>query len=259
MLRIDRNSARQWNGYNCSSGFEVQLDYADGERQGVGRLRSRLRYSRAGSSFGVDTSYQLTAPLAVLFRQNRHLIERELPRISAALSAHTAAFAEEVAAKEQSLRYSVLPDVFFDGRLEVLEKEPDIRVRLLRAEHVASLQRLQERTDWLANAAGRRWWYLLWDDLWRRNHSSLPALTDVDFSPHYSRSICVSLQLWQTRHGACHSYAFPRQYNPMTRTSLTDFLRARGFSLGRRAFFHPGLLNQIYVRYSDLLHGRIAH
>ncbi|GAA5877534.1 hypothetical protein JCM3774_005898 [Rhodotorula dairenensis] len=61
---------------------------------------------------------------------------------------------------------------------------------------------------------------------------SAVSLPEHRFSPHYFTSIC---------------------YHPMRRKDLEAFLADSGLAAGRRSFFHPGLLNRIYLYLDTLL------
>lgn len=193
VLRIERNSKFQWQGYNCSSGFDVQLEYSDGEAiQSDGRIRKGLRLTRSAHKLGVFSDFQLSKPLAILFRQNRQIIEARQPLVEATLQAHTRYFAHQAIAKQHALSYSMLLSAFLQRDLESLARNETCPVRQLATTHDLSVQHLQERWGCVHQSPGRTWWYLLWDDLWRRNRNEV-NLPEHRFSPHYSTSICVSL------------------------------------------------------------------
>ncbi|GAA5993738.1 hypothetical protein JCM10908_001061 [Rhodotorula pacifica] len=233
VLHVGRNSTFEWNGYNCSSGFAVRLDYTDGESvDSSERVRKGLKGTRSGASIGVFPNFQLSKPLAILFRQNRQTIEARQPQVEAALQAHSDHFAREAASKEHTLSYSMLLSAFLGRDLDSLAKhESSLAVRHLGSTHALSLRGLEERWRSLEGGTARAWWYLLWDDLWRRNRAAV-NLPEHRFSPHYSTSLC---------------------YQPMGRKGLEGFLQLSGIGIGKRSFFHPGLLNRIYFHLDMLL------
>lgn len=191
-LRISRNSSVAWKGSPCASGFDVRLEYADGETvEPDGRVREGLTLVRSGAQIGITPLFQLTPALATLFRQNRALVEANLHVVESHLEAHRTFFARELRSKVEALDYAIVDDVFFERNLEALalrERRPEVRD--LAYTHEVDLRLLQERYAWLSAEPGRRWWYLLWDDLWRRNRFTV-QLADEYFSPHYLLSICV--------------------------------------------------------------------
>lgn len=192
ILRIKRNSKFEWHGYNCSSGFDVRLEYLDGEIQSDGRIRKGLRLTRSACSLGVSADFQLSKPLAILFRQNRQIVEARQPRVEAILREHSRYFVHQAVAKQHALSYSMLLSAFLQRNLESLAKDESYPVQQLTAIHDLSVHRIQERWEHVSKSPGRTWWYLLWDDLWRRNRNEV-NLPEHRFSPHYPTSICVSL------------------------------------------------------------------
>ncbi|PRQ70885.1 hypothetical protein AAT19DRAFT_11042 [Rhodotorula toruloides] len=229
-LRIKHNSTCRWRGYNFSSGFDVSLEYRDGEGvDGRGRLRTGQRLMLSGPQFGVLPDFSLTQDLAKLFRLNRHLIDERLPDVERRMRQHREFFRREADLKSSVLSRGFLLSICGDDclstddinqHLRTTEKNPNIQQMVLL--HEATFVRLEERMSTVTSSAVRAWWFLLFDDLWRRN----PGLPAACFSPHYSSSIC---------------------YNPMSRAKLEAFLRERGFSTtSRYAYFHAGFLNQIY-------------
>ncbi|BGP51645.1 hypothetical protein JCM10450v2_007595 [Rhodotorula kratochvilovae] len=235
-LRIKRNSSFLWRGYNCSSGFDVALEYADGEGPGGdGRMQRGQRLVLAGADFGVHDDFQLTPALATLLRRNRVLVEQRLSAVERSHLQHRDFFRHEADLKHRVLSHSFLLAVFAEDRLSaheldlvLRESEHNPKVQSLVQTHKASIKRFEERMDAVTGDAVRGWWYLFFDDLWRRNHDV--GLQEEAFSPHYSSSIC---------------------YHPMSRPDLEAFLHARGFSTGRTGYFHTGFLNRLYFHLDE--------
>ncbi|GAA6052609.1 hypothetical protein JCM3770_006400 [Rhodotorula araucariae] len=235
-LRIKRNSTFLRRGYNYSSGFEVALEYADGEGPDRnGRMRHGQKLVLDGADIGVFDDFQLTPPLATLFRRNRTLVEQRVSPVERALLQHADFFRHEADLKHRVLSHSFLLNAFAqDGlsarQLECVlgESEHDPKVLRLVRTHKASITRLEERMDAVTGDAVRGWWYLFFDDLWRRNHDI--GLQEDAFSPHYSLSVC---------------------YHPMSRADLEAFLHSQGFSTGRTGFFHTGFLNRLYFHLDE--------
>ncbi|GAA5984952.1 hypothetical protein JCM11641_005596 [Rhodosporidiobolus odoratus] len=243
-LRIDRNSSFCWQNHNCSSGFDVTIQYADGDgvdRDGRHRLDQRL--TLPGPDFGVfDGDYTLNQVLATLFRENRSVIEHRLPRLLAKLHDHRRFFRYEAERKHRALSHSFLLSVFAEDQstsdleelLRATEQNP--KIQAMATLHHSLFLQLEERMAAVKASDTRGWWYLCWDDLWRRN-TDISGLANrpQDFSPHYRTSIC---------------------YHPMSRADLEAFLHARGFTTsGRTAFFHTGFLNQLYFYLDEQIFG----
>ncbi|GAA5904568.1 hypothetical protein JCM6882_004910 [Rhodosporidiobolus microsporus] len=240
-LRIDRNSSFLWRGMNCSSGFDVKLEYGDGvgpDRDG--RPTKHQQLVLPGSDFGIFDDFSLNQPLATLFRRNRLIIDKRLPDVEAKLQEHRDFFRLEAEKKHRTLSHSFLLSVFAEDRLSTVEldyllrvTEHDSKVRTMARRYKALFERLEQRMDAVKANDVRGWWYLVWDDLFRRNADVLKKKPE-DFSPHYRSSIC---------------------YNPMTRSALEAFLHQRGFTTSRPSFFHPGFLNQLYFYLDEQIFG----
>lgn len=195
-LRIKHNSTCRWRGYNFSSGFEVSLEYRDGE--GVdsrGRLRTGQRFMLSGPQFGVLDDFSLTQDVAKLFRLNRHLIDERLPDVERRMGQHREFFRHEADLKSSVLSRGFLLSIFADDRLSTDDIDQNLRtteqnpnVQQMCPLHKTTFVCLEERMSAVTSSAVRAWWFLLFDDLWRRN----PGLPAACFSPHYSSSICVS-------------------------------------------------------------------
>ncbi|GAA5865770.1 hypothetical protein JCM8547_002772 [Rhodosporidiobolus lusitaniae] len=245
VVRIKRNSSFLWRGYNFSSGFEVTLEYTDGEgADRDGRRQKKQHLVLEGPEFGLHDDFELTQPLATLFRHNRAIIERRLPEVEQQLQQHRAFFRDEANAKQTTLSHAFLLDVFAEDSLSVEEleyrlkaTERNSKVRKMVSSHRDVFLRLEERMDAIKSSDLRGWWYLCWDDLWRRNHNILHDKPE-HFSPHYRTSIC---------------------YNPMPRARLEEFLHERGLATkGSQAYFHVGFLNQIYFYLDERIFGNSA-
>ncbi|GAA5844290.1 hypothetical protein JCM9279_001756 [Rhodotorula babjevae] len=231
VVQLKRNSDFAWRGYKYASGFEISLEYADGDGIGEGGRQVRgQRLVLTGPQLGVLDDYQLTPELALLLRRNRVLVEQGLPAVERALLEHRNFFRREADLKRRTLSYSFLLKVFVDDSLSSSGLDAVLRssernpfVQELARAHKASTTRLEERMRAVSSDKVRAWWYIVWDDLWRRNHDvGFPAEA---FSPLYSSSIC---------------------YNPCSRAQLEAFLAKQDLSIGKRSYFHSGLLNRLY-------------
>lgn len=197
-LKIGRNSSFVWQGHNCSSGFEVSLEWRNGVGIGSnGKLRSDFELVLPGNQCGVGSDFAITRYLATLFRDNRRIIEHRLPLIEDALERHRRFFAQEADSKRRTLSYEFLFSVFAEDRLSSQELDLELRrietnekVRNLVTNHPATFRSLEERMKAVAGSRIRAWWFIVFDDLFRRNGVFKSRASD--FSPHYSSSICVS-------------------------------------------------------------------
>ncbi|GAA5976071.1 hypothetical protein JCM5350_000303 [Sporobolomyces pararoseus] len=239
-VKIKRNSSFFWQGYNYSSGFEVTFEWKGGKGIGIGKngkLSTDFELTLPGNQCGmIHSDFSLTLPLATLFKNNRHIIEQRLPLIEEAIVRHRNYFAKEFESKRQTLSYDFLFTIFAENTLSIEELDSNLgkvekneKVKNLIKNHSTSFNCLQERMKLVTSSKVRTWWYILFDDLFRRNRQVFKDKVE-DFSPHYSSSIC---------------------YLPMPRAQLEQFLNERGFptntnSSSSRTYFSRGFLNQIY-------------
>ncbi|GAA6037574.1 hypothetical protein JCM8097_006120 [Rhodosporidiobolus ruineniae] len=245
-VKIEHNSSLTWRGYNYSSGFDFKLEYADGEGlDRDGKQQQHQRLILPGERFGVFDFFELTQPLAALFRRNRGIIEARCRLVEEKLEQHRHFFSYEADRKHWTLSHAFLLSVFSNDRLSLSEldqvvqaTEKNPKVQSLARAYSATFRRLDEQMKAVKGDNVRAWWYLLWDDLYRRNSDILKKQLE-HFSPFYRTSLC---------------------YIPMARSQLESFLSAHGFSTtGRNAFFHSGFLNQIYFYLDEQLFGSSAH
>ncbi|GAA5930311.1 uncharacterized protein JCM15063_004770 [Sporobolomyces koalae] len=230
-VKIARNSSFVWQGYNCSSGFEISLEWRDGvgfDRSG--KPRTNLELTLPGSQCGILADFSLTRSLAILLRDNRQLIDQRLPLIEESLHRHRRWFSREAEWKRQTLSYEFLLEIFAETgngldqiALRLDEMEKNISVKRLITNHATSFTSLRERMEIVTSSKIRGWWFVVFDDLYRRN--TVFHTRPHDFSPHYRSSVC---------------------YRPMSRPQLESFLNDRGFATKGRAYFSSGFLNKIY-------------
>lgn len=202
LLRIARNSTAEWQGYNYSSGFDVTLEYSDGIGQdGRGNMRLNLRHVALASDFGLTDDFDLTPALARLFVDNQALLNARLPLVMDALDYRRLHYLQEADQKRHVLSYGFLLHVGGDSSINLPSLSEQLRaqetsepVQTLASRYGASLRLLDERFSSVRSSAIRAWWYLLWDDVWRRN-VNVPAIKKQApfFSPWYRNSICVSI------------------------------------------------------------------
>ncbi|EKM61097.1 uncharacterized protein PHACADRAFT_82700 [Phanerochaete carnosa HHB-10118-sp] len=234
VFRIKRQGSLIFDGLNLGSGFSVEMQYAKG-------------VTVDGSVIGLTDDYDLTAPLARFLALNEELTTEFLTRVEIVLGRYRHHMRKEAKAKADALSYRFLTAVYDkpQGWVELTESsieiEHDLRVRrlMLGGEDVFKVS--YERLQAVSRSELTVWWYLFWDDLWRRNHDTIKGLQThaTDFDPRYPTSIA---------------------YTPLPRAALESFLTQRGLLRQKAAFFNSfnsGLLNKIYMRMNDILfHGR---
>ncbi|ORY68070.1 hypothetical protein BCR35DRAFT_326470 [Leucosporidium creatinivorum] len=240
-ISIRRNSELTWNGYNFASGFEVSISYVDGQSQDSdGGIRYGQHLTLDAAGMGITDDFSLCTSVAKLFRRNKDLVDARMPLLESTLARHRDFFRAEAEAKHRALSHSFLFDVVADDTLSVVqlekvlaEREKSSVVREMVQRYGASLTFLEERMAAVRSSRVRAWWYLLWDDLWRKNTNVSRILSQpASFSPHYRQSIC---------------------YHPMPRADLERFLNDRGFPTTTRGYFNTGLLNKIYFYLDEII------
>jgi len=229
-LKITHNGYNTWDGLQLGSGFNLRLHY----RRGV---------SFDGSIFGVNNNYDLTEDLALFLSLNHKVINSRLPEITRKISGYREHYAQEFKRKSHTLSYEFLTYVYSQPRdPEVLIKDVDdseknSQVRQLITENSFVFDITYKRLLAVSKSEVAVWWYLFWDDFWRRNHETIAALRlhATDFNPHYPTAVA---------------------YTPLPRAALEAFLRQRGMLDIKPQFLHTGFLNKIYVRLYDIIsHG----
>ncbi|KAH9950392.1 hypothetical protein B0H21DRAFT_723250 [Amylocystis lapponica] len=233
VLRIKRRGHLPWEGFDIGSGFEVELTYAKD-------------ISIDGSAIGLNAEFDFTQLLARFFALNQQLIPNLLACLEDVLASYRRHCRRQCRWKTDTLSYHFLTDVYDRPRKAtdvaeiVLKCEHDQRVRRLAVWSEVVFEITHERFLAVASSELATWWYIFWDDLWRRNYDTISALSKhaTDFNPHYPSSIA---------------------YRPLPRAALEAFLTQRGL-LHKTAkwgdFFHSGFLNKMYLRMNDIaFHG----
>lgn len=215
-VRIKRNVNCLWRNYNYGSGFEVSVSYKKaGEKNVV----------QSGYDLGLSDDFRSNHASERLFKQNRKLLDSKIGQTLALLESHRHFFSNEMEWKENTLSYSLSPFVNETlSKLEIvkmLEREKALKVQKLVENHSAAMEYLFERMEMVENRRVENvWWYLLWDEIWRRNADlGLP----LKLSPYYRDSIAYQL---------------------MSRSRLEAFLREENLT----QYFDSGFLNKVYVR-----------
>ncbi|KNZ56900.1 hypothetical protein VP01_228g3 [Puccinia sorghi] len=259
ILKIHRNCQNEWQGYNFNSGFLVSIHYKDGQStKSNGSTVSRLQYTRLHGSLGLRDDFTVTPTLAKLFQDNHPIIRTTIGRVEQALASHRSHFWGQATSKQNTMSFSFL-EVFFQDQgvssdqfskkltSHLLLNETNQQLRLLPHLCRASLAVMEERIHKINQNKLNQWWFVIFDDIYRRNYSILNRLSNrpEDFSPHYRDSIC---------------------YKPMTRNLLERYLKERKVFEGesevyteedweasgearsrKEGVFHSGLLNRIYL------------
>ncbi|TBU35329.1 hypothetical protein BD311DRAFT_745975 [Dichomitus squalens] len=230
-LSIKRNGHLTWEGLDLGSGFTVEIAYA-----------KEVKVN--GAIIGLTDDFDLNQPLAHFLAMNEQLIPSRLSYIEAVLHNYRRHNQKEFEWKRHTLSYRFLSNVYDQPRepaglsASAVEMERDARVRKLMAASVDVFGISYERLGAVTNSELATWWYIFWDDLWRRNYDAISGLQkyETDFNPHYPTSIA---------------------YTPLPRAALENFLTQRGL-LNRKAkffdFFHAGFLNKIYLRMNDVVY-----
>ncbi|KAJ7706220.1 hypothetical protein B0H17DRAFT_919193 [Mycena rosella] len=229
VLRIKRRGHLKWDGLQLGSGFDIELNYAKDVKVD-------------GDIIGLNDDYDLTPDLARFIALNQDLIPRRLEHIEETLASYRRHHKKECRWKSHVLTYRFLTHVYDRPRESSalaessIQFERDLRVRELMVGNEAVFQTAYERLEAVSATPTATWWYLFWDDLWRRNYDTISGLTlhASDFDPHYPTSIA---------------------YRPLPRAALESFLVQRGM-LSKQHFFHSGLLNKLYLRLNEtVFHG----
>lgn len=228
ILRIQRQGHLVWQGVPLGSGFDVELCYTK-------------EIILAGDAIGLNHGHDLTAALAQFLKTNQTLISERLRSVEETLSSYRRHYRQECRRKRDVLSYQFLYHVYDQPRSpgglaeSSIQAEHDPRVHRLMVDNKAIFETAYERLTRVTISEAATWWYIFWDDIWRRNHDTVRGLERhaSDFNPHYPRSIA---------------------YTPLPRASMESFLAQRGlFSKNPRstAFFTSGFLNKLYLRLND--------
>lgn len=220
-----------------NSGFKVSLEYHDGRHlKSDGSYKTGVYHSMTAESLGIASNFALSNTLARFLQLNRHIIDQNITKIEERLAMHRDYFKEEIEEKQRILSYAFLTDVYGNEHLDryslenALAKEQDDKTRLMLDDHTGTVTFLEERMQAANRDVVSQWWYLLWDDIYRRNCNSITQLAkyEIDFSPKYRSSIC---------------------YKPIPRQELEGFLKARELWIndGTKGFFTHGILKYVCI------------
>ncbi|CAE6405463.1 unnamed protein product [Rhizoctonia solani] len=225
-FRIRRQGSLEWNNVNLASGFDVSLQYSK-------------KLNLDGSLIGLNISFELTPQLARFLLLNKTILESRMSAYLNALRDYRTHALIEVESKIEALSYGFITSLYASPMDPVsiasslARNERNLRVRDLAVGYEHAFQTMYERMHYVTRAPVEAWWFLFWDDFWRRNKSTLKPLKVhfLDFDPHYPTSIA---------------------YRPVPRPVLERFLQQRGLWspssnwYGNWWWLHTGFINKIY-------------
>ncbi|KAL1738517.1 hypothetical protein HDZ31DRAFT_78301, partial [Schizophyllum fasciatum] len=227
-LRIGHRGHLMWKKHQLGSGFDVMLKFSK-------------KVQVTGAVIGLDEDFDLTPALARFLAMNEDLIDLRLREIESVVEEYRQHARAESRWKEEVLTYRFLAFVYDRpqdpthlAESSILH-ERDLRVRQLMAGSEGVFETAYERMEVVTSGEAACWWYIFWDDFWRRNRDAVKALNthSRDFNPHYAT--CIA-------------------YTPLSRPVLESFLIQRGLMSrpGRRSdLFHSGFLNKLYLRLNE--------
>ncbi|XP_006454307.1 hypothetical protein AGABI2DRAFT_197252 [Agaricus bisporus var. bisporus H97] len=224
-FRIKRRGRLTWDGIEIGSGFDIELRYTKSIKV-------------AGEKIGLGSDFDLTPSLARFLKLNQEQIQRRSQIIEEKLFNYRRFHRRESRWKERVLSYRFLVHVYdhpFPNPKDEAEFEHDSRVRSMLQDNDKVLADTSVRYHNTARTETTAWWYIFWDDFWRRNRDTIPALSTYasDFNPHYPTSVA---------------------YTPLPRPVLEGFLAQRGLFRQKSKWndwMHHGFLNKIYLRLNE--------
>lgn len=245
VLTIKRKNDFEWEGYNFASGFEVSVTYFEGRREdpeGNTRVTKPLTVS-AAAAFGLHDDFEMSNALLQMMNDNEWLIRERIPTIHSLMADYRTAFYKEARRKMRTMSYSFLVDIFDNSHLKAEELNQAFArsscsrsVRELPKRYEASITLMFERLNAVNKSPIHKWWWLFWDDFWRKNSGDYKVLRNHRryFSPSYPTSIA---------------------YRPMSRTALEKFLVKKGLWIndGSKGFINRGLLNRVYFYLDEIV------
>ncbi|RIA81350.1 hypothetical protein C1645_700902 [Glomus cerebriforme] len=237
ILSIQRNKRSKWNNYNMNPGFKITVSYVDVQtpnEQVVGH-----------DILGITNDFQMTHQLQKLLFDNQETVQIGLIEIQKIMEEYRQYYRDETRWKEETLTYGFFINIY-DNPSIPLESLPALLITTEENQLVQSIPEseypsiiyLYERMRIVNLSRVHQWWYLFWEDLWRKNHEAIPELVKHPqyFSPAYRTSLC---------------------YHPMTRIELEEFLEKCGsLQIGNKnGFLHSGVLNRIYLYLNNVVFG----
>lgn len=224
-LRIKRLGNLRWEGLDIGSGFNVEMEYSESVKV-------------SGEAIGLTEDFDLTPDLARFLELNQDQIHLRTQAMEEKMFNYRRFHRRECQWKERALSYRFLIRVYDHPCRDPcgeIEPERDPRVRQVMRDNGPVFADTFVRYQYTAQNEATTWWYIVWDDFWRRNHDTISALSKhaPDFDPHYPTSIA---------------------YNPLPRAALENFLTQRGLFNQKPKltdWIYHGFLNKLYLRLKE--------
>ncbi|CAG8515043.1 15568_t:CDS:2 [Rhizophagus irregularis] len=238
ILSIQRHKRSKWsNNYNMNPGFKITVSYVD--------IQSPNERVVGHDVLGITEDFQMTSQLKKLFSDNKETVHIGLAEIQKLMEEYRQYYRDETKWKEETLSYGFFINVYDNPSIPLeslpallITTEENQLIQSLPESEYPSLIYLYERMRVVNLSRVHQWWYLFWEDLWRKNHNEMPDLikNPEKFSPAYRTSLC---------------------YYPMTRIELEEFLGKCGSwqDGGKKGFLHSGTLNRIYLYLTNVVFG----
>jgi len=246
LLSIQRNKRSKWHDHNMNPGFKVTISYMN-QCYETNSISQPLHERIIGHDvLGITDDFQMTYQLQKLFSDNQKVVQKSLVQVQKVMDEYRQYYRDEARWKEEVLSYGFFVNIY-DNPSVPLEALPALLItteenKLVQAipeSEYPSLIYLYERMRVINSSRVHQWWYLFWEDLWRKNHKEMSNLAKQPqyFSPAYRTSLC---------------------YRPMTRVELEEFLEKCGCwkNNGKGGFLHSGVLNRIYLYLNNVVFGR---
>ncbi|CAG8644902.1 29056_t:CDS:2, partial [Racocetra persica] len=238
LLQIRRNQLSTWNNHNMNSGFEVTIMYTNAFHSGTDHERTV-----GHNIIGITHDFQMTPQLERLFTDNYKVVSQGLEQIQSIMQQYRNYYRVEAIQKEETLTYGFFINIYNNPSIPLetlptllMTTETNPQIQEIPVTDYPTLVYLYERMRVVNLSRAHQWWYLFWEDLWRKNNQEIEELRKYaqDFSPAYRTSLC---------------------YRPMARLDLEKFLKNRGIwkNDGRNGFLHSGVLNRIYLYLNNVV------
>ncbi|CAG8623522.1 8765_t:CDS:2 [Cetraspora pellucida] len=238
LLQIRRNQISTWNNHNMNSGFEVTIMYTNAFHSSTDHERTV-----GHDIIGITHDFQMTPQLERLFTDNYKVVSQGLERIQSIMQQYRNYYKDEAIQKEETLTYGFFINIYNNPSIPLetlptllMTTETNPQIQEIPVTDYPTLVYLYERMRVVNLSRAHQWWYLFWEDLWRKNNQEIEELRKYaqDFSPAYRTSLC---------------------YRPMTRLDLEKFLKNRGIwkNDGRNGFLHSGVLNRVYLYLNNVV------
>ncbi|CAG8473103.1 3957_t:CDS:2 [Funneliformis caledonium] len=234
ILSIQRNKVSKWCDHNMNPGFNITISFSSHE------------CVMGHDVLGITDDFQMTFQLQKFFSDNQKVVQEGLVQIQRIMDQYRQYYRDEAQWKEEVLSYGFFVNIYDNPSIPLeslpallMTTEENKLIQAIPESEYPSIIYLYERMRIINLSRVHQWWYLFWEDLWRKNHKEMPDLVKYPqyFSPAYRTSLC---------------------YRPMTRSELEEFLEQRGCwqNGGKNGFLHSGVLNRIYLYLNNVVFGR---